>query len=206
MRFGISDWEDRQSKKVIVPVSARERAIHHRINRRLKHVSIIACVSAAGESLIPYVVTSQDSLPVRDALKKHGIRFGTDLILRHRATPDIHTEIFGDYIRKVFISNLNELRSLEEFADEEAVLRMDNCPSHVGELILGVLRDARVRVISRRSHTTQIFQELDVSRFGVLKRNGQYLGCPVSPEHRHPEKRRETIVWIKVKFTRHKDH
>jgi hypothetical protein len=29
---GISDWEDRKSKKVIVPVSARERAIHHRIN------------------------------------------------------------------------------------------------------------------------------------------------------------------------------
>jgi hypothetical protein len=51
---------------------------------------------------------------------------------------------------------------------------MDNRPSHIGGLILGVLRDARVRVISRRSHTTQIFQELDVSLFGVLKRKGQY--------------------------------
>jgi hypothetical protein len=171
---GISDWEDRQSKKVIVPVSARERAIHHKINRRLKHVSIIACISAAGESLMPYVVTSQDSLPVRDALKKRGMRFGTDLILKHHAKPYINMEIFEDYIRKVFIQNLNELRSLEEFADEEAVLLMDNCPSHVGELILSVLRDVRVRVISWPPHTTQIFQELDVSLFGVLKRKGQY--------------------------------
>jgi hypothetical protein len=171
---GISDWEDRQSRRVIVPVSAREQTIHHKINRRLKHLSIIACVSAAGESLMPYVVTSQDSLPVREALKKHGMRLGTDLVLKHRAKPYINAEVFEEYIRMVFLPNLNELRSLEEFANEEAVLLMDNCPSHVGELILGILRDARVRVISWPPHTTQIFQELDVSLFGVLKRKRQY--------------------------------
>jgi hypothetical protein len=66
---GISDWEDRQTKKVIVPLSAREQTIHHKINRGLKHVSIIACVSAGGESLTPSVVTSQNSPAVRQALK-----------------------------------------------------------------------------------------------------------------------------------------
>jgi hypothetical protein len=53
------------------------------------------------------------------------------LILKHHAKQYIDAEIFGDYIRNVFLPNLNELRSLEEFADEEAVLLMDSCPSRV---------------------------------------------------------------------------
>jgi hypothetical protein len=131
-------------------------------------------MSTAGESLMPYVVMSQNSLPVREALKKRGMHLGTDLILKHRTKPYINVEIFADSIHNVFILNLNELQTLEEFTDEEAVLQMDNRPSDVGELILSVLRDARVRVISWRPNTMQISQELDVSLFGVLKRKGQY--------------------------------
>lgn len=171
---GISDWEDRTTRKVIVPLSARDQAIHHKINRALKHVSVIACVSAAGESLMPYIVTSQDSPKLRQQLKTHGVRFGTDFVLKSRAKPYINAEIFSEYIRTVFVPNLNELRSLEQFAREEAVLLMDNCPSHVAEVLLDLLREARVRVITWPPHTTQIFQELDVSLFGVLKRRGQY--------------------------------
>jgi hypothetical protein len=36
------------------------------------------------------------------------------------------------------------------------------------------LQDARVRVITWSPHTTQIFQGLDISFFGVLKRLVQY--------------------------------
>jgi uncharacterized heparinase superfamily protein len=57
----------------------------------------------------------------------------------------------------VFLPNLNELRSLEESADENAVLLMDNCSSHVGEEILGLLWDARVRIITWAAHTIRIF-------------------------------------------------
>jgi hypothetical protein len=78
---GISEWEDRKSKKVIVPLSARGPTIHHKMNRALKYVSLIACVSAAGESLTPYIVTSHDSPTVRERLTKHGVRFGTDFIV-----------------------------------------------------------------------------------------------------------------------------
>jgi hypothetical protein len=67
---GISEWEDRKPKNVIVPKSMGEQTVHHQVNRNLKHVSIIASVLAAGESLIPYIVTSQDSLSVREQLKK----------------------------------------------------------------------------------------------------------------------------------------
>jgi hypothetical protein len=87
---GISDWEDRKSKKVIVPQSMSGQTIHHKVNCALKHVSVIACVSAAGESLTPYIVTSQDSPSLREQLKRRGVRFGTDFILKSRAKPYIN--------------------------------------------------------------------------------------------------------------------
>jgi hypothetical protein len=51
---------------------------------------------------------------------------------------------------------------------------MDNCPSHVIDDIIGFLTEARVRVITFAPHTTQIFQVLDVTLFGVLKRRLGY--------------------------------
>jgi hypothetical protein len=89
------------------------QAIHHKIDRKVKHVSLIVYVSAAGETLIPYMVTSQDSMRLREALKKRDMRFGTNLILKAREKAYVNTEIFLEYIRMVFIPNLNELCSFE---------------------------------------------------------------------------------------------
>jgi hypothetical protein len=52
-----------------------------------------------------------------------------------------------------------------------AVLLMDNCPGHIIVNVSVLLAEARVRVISFAPHTTQIFQALDVTLFGVLKRH-----------------------------------
>jgi hypothetical protein len=59
-QVGISEWEDRKPQKVLVAKSMSDQTVHHKVNRNLRHVLVIACVSAAGESLIPYIVTSQD--------------------------------------------------------------------------------------------------------------------------------------------------
>jgi hypothetical protein len=44
-------------------------------------------------------------------------------------------------------------------------------PCHVTDDIIGLLTEAQVRVITFAPHTTQIFQVLDVTLFGVLKRH-----------------------------------
>jgi hypothetical protein len=51
---------------------------------------------------------------------------------------------------------------------------MDNCPSHVPDDIISLLTEARVRVITFAPRTTQIFQVLDVTFFGVLERRLGY--------------------------------
>jgi hypothetical protein len=158
-----------ENKNVIVPKSMSHQAVHHKINRKVKDVSLIVCVSAAGKTVIPYMVTSTDSMRLRVALKKRGVRFGTDLILKAREKAYVNTEIFLEYIRMVFMPNLNELRSLRQFADEDVVLLMDNCPSHIGEEVSTILLDPRVRIITWPPHRTHAFQELDLCLFGVLK-------------------------------------
>jgi hypothetical protein len=47
----------------------------------------------------------------------------------------------------VFLSDLKELQALDEFADENVVLLMDNCPIHVTDEAIGLFRDAQVRLI-----------------------------------------------------------
>jgi hypothetical protein len=59
---------------------------------------------------------------------------------------------------------------LDAFTEETGVLLMDNCPSHVTDEIVGLLTEARVRVITFAPHTTRNVQVLDVTLFGVLKR------------------------------------
>jgi hypothetical protein len=55
---GISDWEDRETRKVVVPATLDGRPIHHAVSRNVKRISVIACVSTAEESLMPYIITS----------------------------------------------------------------------------------------------------------------------------------------------------
>jgi hypothetical protein len=72
------------------------------------------------------------------------------------------------------VPNLNELRVLDECADEDAVLLMDNCTGHVTDEDLGRLRNAPVRVTTCTCHKSQVFQQLKTSLLGILKRGRQY--------------------------------
>jgi hypothetical protein len=63
---------------------------------------------------------------------------------------------------------------LDGFAEETGVLLMNNCASHGADDVIGLLTEARVRVIIFAPHTTQIFQVLNVTLFDVLKRRPRY--------------------------------
>jgi hypothetical protein len=112
------------------------QTIHHEISRTVKHISVIACISTAGESLTLDIITSQAPRSVQEWLKKEGGRFGTDFVLRSNPKPYINAEIFLDYIQTVFLPNLAELRTLDAFTEETGVLLMEKCPSHVMSLMI----------------------------------------------------------------------
>jgi hypothetical protein len=62
----------------------------------------------------------------------------------------------------------------DEFAEEVAVLLMDNCSSDLTCDLIGLLTDAQVCVTSFAPHITQNFQILDITLFGVVKRHPRY--------------------------------
>jgi hypothetical protein len=157
---GISEWEDRKDKTVIVPKTMGGQTIHHRVSRNVKHISIITCITAGGESLTPYMVISQDSETLRKRLMTRGVRLGVDFALKHRSKPYVNGKLFLDYINSIFIPYLNELRQSEEFAECEAVLLIDNCSPRMGNAMIAILIREHVRVITFVSHTTHIFQML----------------------------------------------
>jgi hypothetical protein len=130
--------------------------IHHEIFRTVKHISVIACGSAAGESLIPYMITSEASRPVQEQLNKHGVQFGTDFLLKSNPKPYINVESFVDYIRTAYLPYFAELRNLDGFAEETGVLLMDNCPSHVTDHVIGPLTEVRVRIIAFAPHNPNL--------------------------------------------------
>jgi hypothetical protein len=130
-------------------------------------ISIMAHATPGWDTL--YIVISQDSPTVRIWLKKHDVHFGTNFIMKNCFKPYSNTELFIDYINTVFLSNITELRNVEEFHDKDVVLLIDNCLSHVTDMILSLFRDIRVHVIIGSPHMTQIFQKLDISLFEVLK-------------------------------------
>jgi hypothetical protein len=170
---GVSEWEDPASRKIIVPVPMTDQTAHHGIHRNLKHISVICCISSVGQSLIPFLASSQ----VNEKVMKNGelgVHMGMDMILEHRQKPYITATLFQQYATSVLILFIERLRTNQEFRGKSAILLMDNCSIHLKLEILATLREHNVKMITFPPHTTQIFQTLDLCRFGVFERKMQY--------------------------------
>jgi hypothetical protein len=171
---GILDWQDRKTKKGVVHTAMLGQTRHHGVTRNVKHISVNACMSAAGESLLHHMVTSQNSPTVQEHLKRQGIRFGRNFALKFKQKLYFNAGIFFDYIRTVFISYIDARPALAVFAQEVAAVLMDNCLAHASDDAIRIPTQARVRVITFAPHTIQVFQVLDLTPFGVLKRPPRY--------------------------------
>jgi hypothetical protein len=172
---GMSEWEDRKEKKVIVPMTMDGQMIYHNASKSVKRISVIVCITTGGESLTPFIVTSQISDGIRKRLISRGVRLGIDFVLRQRPKPYVNCKLFLEYIKTIFVPYLNELWDSEEFKACEAVFIMDNYSPHILNDVVAVLTHARVQIITFAPHTTHIFQMLDVVLFGALKKHANGL-------------------------------
>lgn len=59
---GLSDWENRKPKIVIVPKDLENEDLHYPVNRGIRHITLVVTISKGGESYFPLVVTSDPSL------------------------------------------------------------------------------------------------------------------------------------------------
>jgi hypothetical protein len=140
----------------------------------LKHVFIVACISAAGEHMTPFFVSLQVNPTMERRLKSERFRLGVDFILKHLNKPYLSSQLFAEYIWTVLLPYVDELRSNEEFADKEAGLLMDNCSVHVRSDTLQMLADHRVKVRTFPLHTIHVLPSLDLSLFGNFRKRMNY--------------------------------
>jgi hypothetical protein len=171
----MSEWEDRKEKKVIVSMTMDGQTIHHDASRSVKHISAIAYITAGGESMTPFIVTSQISDGIHKMLISGAVRLGIDFVLWQRPKQYVSCKLFLEYIKTIFVPYLNGLRDSEEFEACEAVLLMDNYSPHVSDDVVAVLTHTRVRTITFAPHTTHVFQMLDVILFGGRKKHANGL-------------------------------
>ena len=54
---GLSAWEDRKILKVVLPKDVNKNNVYHSISRKMQHVTMLVCVSAAGDALTPMIIT-----------------------------------------------------------------------------------------------------------------------------------------------------
>jgi hypothetical protein len=66
--------------------------------RDLKHISMVRCVLASGESLTPFLVSSEVHEMVIESLKAERFGMGVELILEHARKPYMNARLFQHYI------------------------------------------------------------------------------------------------------------
>jgi hypothetical protein len=171
---GISAWENGKTKELIALAAMFGQTIHHGVSRNVKHISVIACVSAAGESLLHDKVTSQNSPTVQEHLTKQRVRFGRDFALKFSQKPYFSAGTFLADIRTILFQYIDTFHGRAVLAQEIAFLLMAHCSADVSDDVIRILTEARVRVITFAPHLTQVFQILHLTLFGVLKRCPRY--------------------------------
>jgi hypothetical protein len=156
-KIGISEWEDRVERKMIVPSVMREQKIFYGIHRGLKHISVVTCISAGGDHVIHFLVSTQATDAVVRKLKTGGLRIGIDMIFKKRDKPYMNAVLFHEYISTVLLLHIARVQSNPGLEHEPTVLMMDNCSVHMHDDTLQELTAHRVKVLTFPLHTINIF-------------------------------------------------
>ena len=99
------------------------------------------------------------------------LRQNEDVMIRVRGPPYIDVALFSEYINTVLIPYINCIEEKYDVDDQEAVILMDSFSEHCNELNLKCLGENRIIALCFPPHTTNIFQALDLSLFGVFKKS-----------------------------------
>ena len=163
---GHADWEERKLKNVIVPEEIDTGNSHYPVDRGIKQVTLLVKVSGGGDAYFPLAVTKEPELEKKFQL---GIRRDTDWSLHVGNSNYVDKETFCDHIINKFIPQVLNDRKYCGCDTLPAILFIDNCSSHLDPDLLEILADNLILVITYPSHTSHIFQVLDLLLFGVLK-------------------------------------
>jgi hypothetical protein len=92
---GSGDWEDWKTKKVIEPAEVRREDVYHSVPGHHRQATLLVCVSALGDSLIPRITTAA---PIRDTLWSRELKQDENTMIPHRSPAyiaELRMTVFG---------------------------------------------------------------------------------------------------------------
>jgi hypothetical protein len=90
-------------------------------------------------------------------------------LIERNAKPYVDRPPFENFIRYQLILHIMALQTNLCCSKAEPVLLMDNCSVYVTPEIFRHLGENHIKIVTFAPHTTNIFQALDISFFGVFK-------------------------------------
>jgi hypothetical protein len=163
---GASDYEDQKRFRTIVPSNVADTIIEYTIQRKWRHSTILACISAAGDALPPLLLTP----PSDDTeIWELGWRENVDFVLRHATKCYITKTLFFEYIQSVFVPFVHSVRVKLNSINATAVLLMDNASVHLDSELIQLLTNNNILVLTFPPHSSHIFQPCDLTLFSAFK-------------------------------------
>jgi hypothetical protein len=129
-------------------------------------MTLLVCVSAGGDALTPMLIAASN---IPDDIQETGLRIDKDVMIRIRQPPYMNEPLFYEYVSLVFVPYVRAAREKIENREEQAVLLMDGLKAHCSDRVLKLLGENNIAAIIFPSHTTNLFQALDLSFFGAFK-------------------------------------
>jgi hypothetical protein len=169
---GLSDWEERKRKRVLVRADRADYELHYPVDRAIRHQTLLCCISASGDAYCPLVLSANRGIL---AIFNRGVRENIDLQIRIVDSPYMTSDIFINYIRTVLIPAVENNRLLPGCSKKPALLFCDNCSCHCKDDVMKELASHGILLITYPPHTSHIFQVLDILLFGQLKRIKKHL-------------------------------
>jgi hypothetical protein len=132
----------------MVPATMGRYTIHHGVSENLKHITIVACLAASGEHVIPYVIRSQESDNLRQGLSKKGIEFRRHLRLKKSQKAYVNGKSFAESGKSTFVPHVMKGRVDGGIEEQEAALLIDNYPRHITGDVMDSLTGAAVPAVT----------------------------------------------------------
>jgi hypothetical protein len=121
--FGFSDWEESKSKSAVIWTDIRNLTFLYRVNRGIRHQTLICCITATRDAYCPLLVSFD---PTMRQVFYQGLHEGIELRVEITLSPYANAEIFGQHFDTVSIPVFVPNRQIERYQIKRAILFCNN--------------------------------------------------------------------------------
>ena len=162
---GHDSYVDSIEAKIIVPQEKVKTDQHgeffYPVDRKSNHTTFLACVTAAGQSLKPMIVTKRKTIEELLFLKQYD---NSKLYLAYSNKGYITSELFNEWAQNVFEPFIRSIRD-EKCYSGPGLLILDGCSSHNTSYFKEICQRNNIIVKYLPPHSSNQLQPLDLSIF-----------------------------------------